>query len=278
MQFALSRKQTPKSPTDPSGTLAKPATATTLLPLAGPASGVTQAPHMVPAASTAQGIQTGKASASASDPSANAAEAATAPVTHTGKASATSASASAATSLAAHAAENAASIASGVVPNLGGPVTMDVTAADQQRIHEENQRLLHSMSPAEVRRCSASEPNPSFCPSRPPLAPPTPCFPHPPMQSAQPLLPWQDLEKLNAVCFQETETEVFPTRLLLLVPDPTHHRPPPPLPDPTHALPLVSACYNQTLLHAQSFSGFLELKCRSAWVLGVVCTQLPVAC
>ena len=117
MQFALSRKQTPKGPTDPSSTQANPVPVGTPTSYTVSARGHTQAPHMV------------MSPASLAD------------IAHTGNQSAAAASVSQAPS---------AAVAPAGVQQLTENPTMDVTAADQRRIHEENSQLLQSMSPAEV--------------------------------------------------------------------------------------------------------------------------------
>ena len=115
MQFALSRKQTPKAPADPSSTPANPMHASEPAPSADSAEGHTQAPGMVSSASTAH-------------------------VTHAGKQSAAAASALA----------PPAALALAAVQQPTENPNMDVTAADRWRIDEENRQLLHSMSPSEV--------------------------------------------------------------------------------------------------------------------------------
>ena len=150
MQFALSRKQIPKGPADPSSTPANPMHASEPTSSAASARGRAPVPDMVSSASTAH-------------------------VTRAGNQSAAAAAASASM------APPAAVAPAGVQPLSENP-SMDVTAADQRRIDEENRQLLQSMTPTEVcttaAPCQTSTcsplPSPSFTPRSPPPPPHTP--------------------------------------------------------------------------------------------------------
>ena len=123
VQFALSRKHTPTGPADPSSTGATPTHTSEPASSAASARGWTQAPDTVSSASTGHVTCTGKQAADASS-------------------------------------------ASQVLPAAAAPAgdqqltqnpNMDVTAADQQRIDQENRQLLQSMSPDEVRTTAACQ-------------------------------------------------------------------------------------------------------------------------
>lgn len=114
VQFALSRKQTSKGPAAPSSAPANPVPVSTPTLSTASTIGLNHALHTVSPAFMTD-------------------------IAHNGNQSAASASLAA-----------SAAVAPAGVQQLTETPTMDVTAADQRRIHEENSQLLQSMSSAEV--------------------------------------------------------------------------------------------------------------------------------